>query len=50
VAATATVHAGHIGLVSVRERVEALGGALLLESAPGAGTTAKVTIPRADSA
>ena len=50
VAATATVRAGHIGLVSVRERVEALGGALLLESAPGAGTTAHVTIPRADSA
>ena len=46
VAATATVHAGHIGLVSLRERAEALGGALVLESAPGAGTTATVTIPR----
>ena len=46
VAATATVHAGHIGLVSLRERAEALGGALTLASAPGAGTTATVTIPR----
>jgi two-component system, NarL family, sensor kinase len=46
VVATATVRAGHIGLVSLRERAEALGGALTLESAPGAGTTATVTIPR----
>ncbi|HEY3614188.1 MAG TPA: ATP-binding protein, partial [Gaiellales bacterium] len=46
VAATATVRAGHIGLVSLRERAEALGGALVLESAPGAGTVATVTIPR----
>jgi two-component system NarL family sensor kinase len=50
VAATATVRAGHIGLVSLRERAEALGGALALESAPGAGTTATVTIPRGDPA
>jgi two-component system NarL family sensor kinase len=47
VVATAMVRAGHIGLVSLRERAEALGGALTLESAPGAGTTATVTIPRA---
>ncbi len=40
------VRAGHIGLVSLRERAEALGGALTLESAPGAGTVATVTIPR----
>jgi two-component system NarL family sensor kinase len=46
VAATATVRAGHIGLASLRERAEALGGALRLESAPGAGTVATVTIPR----
>jgi two-component system NarL family sensor kinase len=46
VAATATVRAGHIGLVSLRERAEALGGALTLESARGAGTVATVTIPR----
>jgi len=44
--ATGTVRAGHIGLASLRERAEALGGALRLESAPGAGTVATVTIPR----
>lgn len=46
-AVTATVRAGHIGLASLRERAEALGGALSLESAPGTGTVATVTIPRA---
>jgi two-component system NarL family sensor kinase len=46
VLATGMVRAGHIGLVSLRERAEALGGALRLESAPGAGTVATVTIPR----
>ena len=49
VAATATVNPGHIGLVSLRERAEALGGALTLESAHGAGTIATVTIPRGDA-
>lgn len=44
---TATVRAGHIGLASLRERAEALGGALTLASAPGTGTVATVTIPRA---
>ena len=44
--ATASVRAGHIGLASLRERAEALGGALTLESRPGAGTVATVTIPR----
>ncbi|MDX6628981.1 MAG: two-component system, NarL family, sensor kinase [Gaiellales bacterium] len=44
---SATVRAGHIGLASLRERAEALGGALSLESAPGTGTVATVTIPRA---
>jgi two-component system, NarL family, sensor kinase len=46
VTAIATVRAGHIGLASLRERAEALGGAFTLESAPGAGTLATVTIPR----
>jgi two-component system NarL family sensor kinase len=44
--ATGSVRAGHIGLVSLRERAEALGGALRLESTPGGGTVATVTIPR----
>ena len=44
--ATGSVRAGHIGLASLRERAEALGGALKLESAPGVGTVATVTIPR----
>jgi two-component system NarL family sensor kinase len=44
--ATASVRAGHIGLASLRERAEALGGAFTLESRPGAGTVATVTIPR----
>ncbi len=48
-AVTASVRAGHIGLLSVRERAEALGGAFTLASAPGAGTTATVTIPRGRS-
>ena len=45
VAATASVRAGHIGLASLRERAEALGGAFTLVSAPGEGTVATVTIP-----
>jgi two-component system NarL family sensor kinase len=49
VAATASVRAGHIGLVSLRERAEALGGAFTLESRPGAGTVATMTIPRGTS-
>ncbi|HET6172339.1 MAG TPA: ATP-binding protein [Gaiellales bacterium] len=48
VSAISTVRAGHIGLASLRERAEALGGALTLESAPGAGTIATVTIPQRD--
>jgi len=33
------------GLVGMRERVESLGGALAIESAPGAGTTVTVRLP-----
>ena len=47
--ATPSVRAGHIGLASLRERAEALGGAFTLESRPGAGTVATVTIPRGAS-
>ena len=36
---------GHIGIASVRERAEALGGRLEVETAPGEGTTATVSVP-----
>ncbi len=38
---------GAIGIASCRERVEALGGALLVRTAPGAGTEAVARIPHA---
>lgn len=37
--------AGHIGLASCAERVEAAGGELEIESAPGAGTAIRVRLP-----
>ena len=37
---------GHLGLVGMRERVEMLGGSLLVESASGAGTTIVAEVPR----
>jgi len=39
----------HLGLVGLRERAEALGGTLAVESAPGKGTTIVVEVPNADS-
>jgi signal transduction histidine kinase len=36
---------GGFGLISMRERAEALGGALALNSVPGCGTTLEVVIP-----
>ena len=36
---------GGLGLHGMRERVEALGGRLAVESALGAGTTVAVTVP-----
>ena len=36
---------GHLGLHTMRERVERSRGALEIESAPGAGTTVRVTLP-----
>jgi two-component system NarL family sensor kinase len=36
---------GHIGLAESRERVDALGGTLSIETAEGAGTTVRVTLP-----
>ncbi len=38
----------HFGLLGMRERAEALGGTLTVESAPGAGTTVVVEVPSAD--
>jgi len=38
----------HFGLLGMRERAEALGGILTLESAPGAGTTVMVEVASAD--
>lgn len=34
-----------LGLVGMRERVEMVGGTFLIESAPGQGTTVRVTVP-----
>jgi PAS domain S-box-containing protein len=38
----------HFGLLGMRERAEALGGILTVESAPGAGTTVVVEVASAD--
>jgi signal transduction histidine kinase len=38
-------HPGRLGLMSMRERLAALGGRLLLVSAPGAGTTLTAEVP-----
>ncbi len=38
----------HLGLLGLRERAEALGGTLTVESAPGAGTTVVVEVASAD--
>ena len=40
-----TAVSGGFGLVAMRERVEQLGGELLIESEPGEGTTLAVSIP-----
>jgi PAS domain S-box-containing protein len=38
-----------LGLVGMRERAEALGGTLTIESSPGAGTTVVVEVPYVDT-
>jgi signal transduction histidine kinase len=40
---------GRFGLLGLQERAEALGGVLMVESSPGAGTTIVVEVPSADS-
>ncbi len=37
--------AGHIGLASMAERVEAVGGTFTIEGGPGAGTLVEVRLP-----
>ena len=36
---------GHIGLVGMRERAEAVGGTLTVETSPGRGTTVRAAVP-----
>lgn len=43
---TSRVPAGHLGLRTMADRVDQMGGALEIESAPGEGTTVRVTVPR----
>jgi PAS domain S-box-containing protein len=38
--------AGHLGVAGIRERAEAIGGTLTIESHPGEGTTVRVMAPR----
>jgi two-component system NarL family sensor kinase len=40
------VRPGHIGLLSLRERAEALGGSLHIDTHPGTGTTVTLRLPR----
>ncbi len=44
------VRARTMGLFGMRERVEALGGSLAIQSAPGAGTMVTATVPLRDAA
>jgi signal transduction histidine kinase len=44
----AAPEAGHIGLMSMRERAEAAGGRFALTSEPGEGTTVEFWMPDAD--
>ena len=45
----AAVVRGHIGLASICERIEGLGGSVDIESQPGVGTRVKVVLPVADA-
>ena len=40
------VRQGHLGLVGIQERTEALGGSLTIQSSAGGGTQVRVVIPR----
>jgi len=39
---------GHLGLLGMKERVQILGGNLEVESAPGHGTSIRISLPRAE--
>jgi signal transduction histidine kinase len=41
---------GHYGLVGMRERADAIGARLAVESAPGAGTTVRLEVPTGQTA
>ena len=43
----AAVRSGHIGLASIAERIEAVGGTVDISSAPGAGAHIRVVLPAA---
>jgi PAS domain S-box-containing protein len=43
---TSQIVPGHLGVASMRERAERAGGSFEISSAPGAGTTVRVWIPR----
>jgi two-component system, NarL family, sensor kinase len=47
---SAALAAGHIGLASARERVEAEGGRFTVSSAPDAGTRVEIRLPVAPAA
>jgi len=38
-------YGGHLGLLGMRERASEIGGRLMIESAPGQGTTIRLTLP-----
>jgi signal transduction histidine kinase len=42
------IRSRRLGLTSMRERAQAVGGKLTVESAPGVGTTVRVEVPRGD--
>ena len=42
---TAADHPGHLGLRSMQERIEHVGGSFYIESAAGAGTSLRVHVP-----
>jgi two-component system NarL family sensor kinase len=44
-----SIRSGHIGLLSLSERVESLGGSVRIETAPGNGTSTLVRLPRAEA-